>query len=61
MDDRPHKAHRAAQSGGKVAKKDKGKEKQKGNNEKVRNLSSFSCKLDRSKSSGIRSEIREKG
>lgn len=35
MDDKPHKAHRAAQSGGKVEKKDKGKEKQKGNNEKV--------------------------
>ncbi|KLO04593.1 GTP binding protein [Schizopora paradoxa] len=35
MDDRPHKAHRAAQSGGKAVKKDKGKEKQKGNNEKA--------------------------
>lgn len=37
MDERPHKAHRAAQSGGKAEKKDKGKgkEKQKGFNEKV--------------------------
>ena len=38
MDDRPHKAHRPAQSGGKAEKKKaaKGKEKQKGFNEKVR-------------------------
>ena len=33
MDDRPHKAHRAPQSGGKINKK--GKEKQHGFNEKV--------------------------
>jgi ribosome biogenesis protein BMS1 len=36
MEDRPHKAHRPAQSGGKVDKKEKGKQKQKGFNEKVR-------------------------
>ncbi|KAG5651271.1 hypothetical protein H0H81_009237 [Sphagnurus paluster] len=37
MDDRPHKAHRPAQSGAKAEKKDKGKgkEKQKGFNEKA--------------------------
>jgi ribosome biogenesis protein BMS1 len=37
MDDRPHKAHRPSQSGGKAEKKDKGKgkEKQHGFNEKV--------------------------
>ncbi|KAF8064134.1 GTP binding protein [Lyophyllum atratum] len=37
MDDRPHKAHRPAQSGAKADKKskDKGKEKQKGFNEKA--------------------------
>jgi ribosome biogenesis protein BMS1 len=37
MDDRPHKAHRPALSGGKAEKKDKGKgkEKQHGFNEKV--------------------------
>ncbi|KAG5640636.1 hypothetical protein DXG03_007706 [Asterophora parasitica] len=37
MDDRPHKAHRPAQSGSKAEKKDKGKgkEKQKGFNEKA--------------------------
>jgi hypothetical protein len=34
MDDRPHKAHRPAQSGAKADKKNKGKEKQ-GFNEKV--------------------------
>lgn len=33
MDERPHKAHRAPQSGGKINKK--GKEKQQGYNEKV--------------------------
>lgn len=35
MADRPHKAHRPAQSGAKADKKDKGKEKQHGFNEKV--------------------------
>ncbi|KDQ62238.1 hypothetical protein JAAARDRAFT_452808 [Jaapia argillacea MUCL 33604] len=35
MDDRPHKAHRPAQSGAKADKKGKGKEKQKGFNEKA--------------------------
>jgi hypothetical protein len=37
MDDRPHKAHRPAQSGAKAEKKNKGKgkEKQHGFNEKV--------------------------
>jgi ribosome biogenesis protein BMS1 len=38
MDDKPHKAHRAAQSGAKAEKKAKAKEKdkhQKGFNEKV--------------------------
>lgn len=37
MEDRPHKAHRPAHSGGKAEKKDKGKgkEKQHGFNEKV--------------------------
>lgn len=39
MDERPHKAHRPAQSGSKAEKKDKakgkGKEKQHGFNEKV--------------------------
>jgi len=37
MDDRPHKAHRPAQSGAKADKKakEKGKEKQNGFNEKV--------------------------
>ncbi len=41
MDDRQHKAHRPAQSGGKAAKKEKekGKEKQKGFNEKARTSS----------------------
>lgn len=36
--ERPHKAHRPSQSGGKVDKKEKGKEKEKqqGFNEKVR-------------------------
>ncbi|KAI0031182.1 hypothetical protein K488DRAFT_52625 [Vararia minispora EC-137] len=35
MEDRPHKAHRPAQSGAKVEKKGKGKEKQRGFNEKA--------------------------
>ncbi|KIM88998.1 hypothetical protein PILCRDRAFT_84827 [Piloderma croceum F 1598] len=35
MADRPHKAHRPAQSGAKADKKDKGKEKQQGFNEKA--------------------------
>ncbi|TFY70335.1 hypothetical protein EVG20_g2672 [Dentipellis fragilis] len=35
MDDKPHKAHRAAQSGNKADKKGKGKEKQHGFNEKA--------------------------
>ncbi|TFK38990.1 hypothetical protein BDQ12DRAFT_630112 [Crucibulum laeve] len=35
MDDRPHKTHRPATSGGKVAKKEKGKEKQHGFNDKA--------------------------
>ncbi|KAJ7935479.1 GTP binding protein [Mycena leptocephala] len=35
MDDRPHKAHRPSQSGGKTDKKGKGKEKQHGFNEKA--------------------------
>ncbi|KAF9561058.1 DUF663-domain-containing protein [Agrocybe pediades] len=35
MDDRPHKPHRPSQSGGKAEKKDKGKQKQHGFNEKA--------------------------
>ncbi|KAJ7505467.1 GTP binding protein [Mycena galericulata] len=35
MDDRPHKAHRVSQTGGKADKKGKGKEKQHGFNEKA--------------------------
>ncbi|KAJ7645515.1 GTP binding protein [Mycena polygramma] len=35
MDERPHKPHRPSQSGGKVDKKEKGKEKQHGFNEKA--------------------------
>ena len=45
MDDRAHKAHRPAQSGAKAEKKSKGKEKQKGFNEKVRILYTPVCKL----------------
>ena len=41
MDERPHKAHRPSQSGGKISKQEKGKEKQKGFNEKVRLLASL--------------------
>lgn len=39
MADRPHKAHRPAQSGAKAEKKGKGKEKQQGFNEKVQSKS----------------------
>lgn len=41
--ERPHKAHRTSQTGGKVDKKEKGKEKQHGFNEKVRGLYLYLC------------------
>jgi len=46
MADRPHKAHRPAQSGAKVDKKGKGKEKQRGFNEKVSLIESDSANTD---------------
>lgn len=62
MDDRQHKSHRPSHSGVKAEKKkDKGKEKQKGFNEKVRMPHTSTLVLSgphNRTSAGIRTEIR---